>query len=149
MLNYSVDRKERLNSILDINQIEGYEIKPREDAKNPIKVTKIKIVDKQMIDKILSMKFERFFRRLVVLALQVVDDEDPSDDDANMVLDEAKLVKEILENRYKKFLSYEKEQLFLKKIRIIEKQMQMKKIEIKRKAIFLEMQENMHRKRGL
>ena len=149
MLNYSVNKKEKINSILDINEIDGYEIKPREGIDNPIKVTKIKIVDKQMIDKILSMKFERFFRRLVALALQVIDDEDPSDDDANIVLDEAKLVKEILENKYKKYLSYEKEQLFLKKIRIIEKQIQMKKVEIKRKAIWLEMQESMHRKRGL
>ena len=149
MQNYSVDKKEKLNSILDINEIDGYEIKPRKGINNPIKVTKIKIVDKSMIDKILSMKFERFFRRLVALALQVIDDEDPSDDDANIVLDEAKLVKEILENRYKKFLSYEKEQLFLKKIRIIEKQIQMKKVEIKRKIIYREMQDSMHRSRGL
>ena len=95
-----------------------------------------------MIDRVLSLKFEKYFRRLATLALRVLEDDDSSDDSAaDIVLDEAKLVKEILENRYKKFLNYEKEQLFLKKIRIIENQLQMKKIEIKKKAMYLEMLE--------
>ena len=102
-----------------------------------------------MIDKLLSSNFERYFRRLVALAMSVIDNDDSTDDDADIVLDEAELVKQILENKYRKYINYEKEQLFLKKVRIIENQLQMKKIEIKKKAIFLEMQERMNRTRGM
>lgn len=149
MSTYLINKKKCKKVILDMEDLEGYDFKPKSDFDSPIKVTSIKIVDKNMIDKILSVKFERYFRRLVALALKVLEDDDSSDDEADIVLDEAQLVKEILENRYKKFLKHEKEQLFLKKIKIIEKQMEMKKIEIKRKAIFLEMQESMNRTRGM
>jgi len=149
MSTYLINKNKRKKEILDMEDLEGYDFKPKSDFESPIKVKSIKIVDKNMIDKILSIKFERYFRRLAALALKVLEDDDSSDDEADIVLDEAQLVKEILENRYKKFLKYEKEQLFLKKIKIIEKQMEMKKIEIKRKAIFLEMQESMNRTRGM
>ena len=141
MSNYKVAKQVNNTNILSIDDFEGYDFSPKDNKSNPIKVTKVTIVDKQMIDKILSIKFEKYFRRLAKLALRVIEDDDSSDDAADIVLDEAQLVKEILENRYKKFMNYEKEQLFLKKIRIIENQLQMKKIEIKKKAIYLEMLE--------
>ena len=141
MSNYRVAKNNNNFNILNIDKYDGYDFSPKDNKSNPIKVTKVTIVDKTMIDKILSMKFEKYFRRLATLALRVIEDDDSSDDAADIVLDEAQLVKEILENRYKKFLNYEKEQLFLKKIRIIENQIQMKKIEIKKKALYLEMLE--------
>ncbi len=138
MSNYKVAKNSNNANILNIGKYDGYDFSPKDNRSNPIKVSKVTIVDKTMIDKILSMKFEKYFRRLATLALRVIEDDDSSDDAADIVLDEAQLVKEILENRYKKYLNYEKEQLFLKKIKIIENQLQMKKIEIKKKAIYLE-----------
>ena len=142
MSTYKVAKNNVNISISSIDRIDGYNFSPKDKKSNIIKVSKVTVVDKQMIDRILSMKFEKYFRRLATLALRVLEDDDSSDDSAaDIVLDEAKLVKEILENRSKKFLNYEKEQLFLKKIRIIENQLQMKKIEIKKKAMYLEMLE--------
>lgn len=141
MSSYKVAKINNNTNILSIDEFDGYNFSPKDNKSNPIKVTKVTIVDKKMIDKILSMKFEKYFRRLAALALRVIEDDDSSDDAADIVLDEAELVKEILENRYKKYLNHEKEQLFLKKIKIIENQLQMKKVEIKKKAIYLEMLE--------
>ena len=142
MSNYKVAKDSNGSNIIVFDDYDGYDFSPKNKKNNPIKVTKITIVDKKMIDTILSMKFEKHFRRLATLALRVIEDDDSTDDDAaDIVLGEAQLVKEILENRYKKFLSYEKEQLFLKKIKIIENQIQMKKIENKKKALYLEMLE--------
>ena len=142
MSNYKVAKDSNGSNIIVFDDYDGYDFFFLFKKNNPIKVTKITIVDKKMIDTILSMKFEKHFRRLATLALRVIEDDDSTDDDAaDIVLGEAQLVKEILENRYKKFLSYEKEQLFLKKIKIIENQIQMKKIENKKKALYLEMLE--------
>ena len=101
-----------------------------------------------MIDKILSMKFDKLFKQVVALALHVVNDDDATDSDTEMVLDEVELVREILLNRYQKFLRYEKEQLFLKKLRLIENEMRLKQVQIKQKAIYLEHQEQMNRGRS-
>ena len=108
--------KKHIDSLCNID---GYEFDPKIDGDKCIKVTKVNLVDKRMIDKLLSMKFERYFRRLVSLAMSVIDNDDSTDDDADIVLDEAELVKQILENRYRKFINYEKEQLFLKKLKKI------------------------------
>ena len=142
MSNYKVTKNIDSINAAHINQYEGYDFSPKDNAHNLLKVTKVTIVDKKMIDRILSMKFEKYFRRLVALALRVLEDDESSDDSAaDIVLDEAKLVKGILENRYKKYLSYEKEQLFHEKLRIIENQMQMKKIENQRKMAYYESME--------
>ena len=139
---YKVAKNNNNVNISSLDKLDGYDFSPRDKRSNIIKVTKVTIVDRKMIDRILSLKFEKYFRRLATLALKVLEDDDSSDDSAaDIVLDEAKLVKEILENKYKKFLNYEKEKIFLKKIMIIENQLQMKKIEIKKKAMYLEMLE--------
>ena len=149
MPSYLINKKKSIKEIKSIQDIDGYQFEPNLERKDLIKVTKVTVVDKKMIDKILSMKFERYFRRLVMLAKMLIENDDSTDDDADIVLDEAQLVKEILENRYKKYLGYEKEQLFLKKVKIIENQVQMKKIEIKKRIIYMEMQERMNRSRGM
>ena len=141
MSSYIVAKGKKNSNILNISDFEGYDFSPKDNKSNPIKVTKVTIVDKKMIDKILSLKVEKYIRRLAALALRVIEDDDPSDDAADIVLDEAQLVKEILENRYKKFLNYEKEELYLKKVKIIENQLRMKQIEIKKRAMYLEILE--------
>ena len=96
----------------------------------------------------LSQKFNKSFKKVVALALQVINDEDSDEGNVAIVLGEVELVREILLNRYQKFLSYEKEQLFLKKLRLIENELRMKMVAIKRKAQLLEMQEEKTRSRG-
>lgn len=81
--------------------------------------------------------------------MHVINDDDATSDDAQIVLDEAELVKEILINRYNKYFKLEKEQLLLKKIHVIENEMRMKMVAIKQKAQYLEQQEELHRGRGL
>ncbi len=137
MANYRVARYNSAGNILTYEETDGYVFNPKHGGK--IKVKKLTVVDNEMIDKILSMKFDKRFRRLVTLAIGVLENEDADEGDANIVLGEAQLVKEILENKYKKFLKHEKTRLFLEKIRVIEKQLEMKKIEIKKKAMYLEM----------
>ena len=101
-----------------------------------------------MIEKILSMKFDRSFKQLVALALRVINDEDADDDTAMLVMDEVELVRQILLERYHKYISKEKEQLFLKKLRIIENEIRVKQIKIKQKAIYLEQQREEEKSHG-
>jgi len=148
MASYLINKRHQDESVVSIKELEGYQFKPRSTKDSYIKVDRVTIVDRVMIDKILTMKFNKSFKKVVALAMQVINDEDADDGDATIVLGEVELVREILLNRYQKFLSYEKEQLFLKKLRLIENELRMKQVNIKRKAQLLEMQEEKTRTRG-
>lgn len=141
MAGYLINKGHQDDSVVSIKELDGYIFKPKQNSDSYIKVNEVKIVDRVMIDKILSMKFDKSFKQVVALALRVINDEDADEDDAEIVLDEVELVRQILLNRYQKFLSYEKEQLFLKKLRLIENEMRMKQVQIKQKALYLEQQE--------
>ena len=148
MAGYLINKSHCDDSVVSIKELDGYIFKPKPGKGNYIKVNEVKIVDKVMIEKILSMKFERAFKQLVALALRVINDEDADDDTAMIVLDEVELVRQILLERYHKFISQEKEKLFLKKLRIIENEIRVKQIKIKQKAVYLEQQEEKSRGRG-
>lgn len=138
MASYLINKNHHDRSILSMNSVDGYVFKPKAKSESYIKVKEVKIVDPKMIDKILTMKFDKLFKQVVAMALTVINDDDATDDDAQIVLDEVELVREILLNRYQKFLNYEKEQLFLKKLRLIENEMRVKQVKIKQKALYLE-----------
>lgn len=148
MAGYLINKSHCDDSVVSIKKLDGYTFKPKKGTGNYIKVNEVKIVDKVMIDKILSMKFDRSFKQLVALALSVINDEDADEDAAEIVLDEVELVRQILLERYHKFINQEKEKLFLKKLRVIENEMRVKQIKIKQKAIYLEQQEEKTRGRG-
>ena len=145
---YLINKKHRDDCVVSIKELEGYKFKPKATNGKYIKVNEVTVFDRVMIDRILSMKFDKSFKQLVALALRVINDEDADDAEAELVLDEVELVRQVLLNRYQRFLSYEKEQLFLKKLRIIENEMRVKQVKIKQKAIYLEQQEEKSHGRG-
>ena len=140
MANYLIKKKHKDESVVSIKELEGYTFKPRLTKDSYIKVNAVTIVDKVMIDKILTMKFNKSFKKVVQLAMRVINDDDADDDTAMIVLDEVELVRQILLERYHKYISKEKEQLFLKKLRIIENEIRVKQIKIKQKAIYCYLQ---------
>jgi len=145
---YLINKGHHDDSVVSIKELDGYKFKPRSKNGKYIKVNEVTIVDRVMIDKILSMKFDKSFKQLVGMAMTVINDDDADEDSAMIVLDEVELVRQVLLNRYQKFLNYDKEQLFLKKLRLIENELRMKLVQIKQKAIYLESIEEKSRGRG-
>jgi len=148
MASYLINKKHHDESVISLDQVDGYTFKPKMGKSNFIHVNEVTIVDKKMIDNILSFKFEKAFKKVVAMALAVINEEEADETAAEVVLGEVELVREILLNRYQKFIHYEKEQLFLKKLRVIENEMRMKQVRIKQKAMYLEQQERMTRGRS-
>ena len=148
MSSYLINKKHVNETVVSINEINGYKFKPKLNKDGYVKVNEVTIVDKVMIDKILTMKFNKSFKRVVALALKVINDDDASEDDTRLVLDEVELVREILLNKYEKFIAHEKEKLFLKKLRLIENELRMKQVQIKQKIMYMEMQEERQMGRG-
>lgn len=142
MVNYLIKKKSNHLRFISIPVFTGYSFKPKLNSDKYIVVSEVIIINRQMIDDILTIKFEKNFKRLVALALNVINDEDETDDSkASIVLGEIELVRGILLNRYQKFLNHQKEELFLQKLRLIENEMRMKQVAIKQKAMYLEQME--------
>ncbi len=141
MASYLINKGHHDDSVVRLESTDGYKFKPKVQKDKYIKVNEVTIVDRKMIDQILSVKFDKSFKRVVAMALAVINDEESDETACEVVLDEVELVRQVLLNRYQKFLNYEKEQLFLKKLRLIENEMRVKQVKIKQKAMYLEAQE--------
>lgn len=122
ILKQNGDKKELFSSDVDFN---GYKFNSKR-SKNIIKVSNVTVVDPKMINEILTIKFNRRFKKLLTLVSAVLNDTDATDADTALALDEVQLVKEILLNRYQKFLNQEKEELFFKKLRVLENELRLK-----------------------
>ena len=138
MASYLINKGHRDDRLIKMQISDGYKFKPKTNNQKYINVNEVTIVDKKMIDQILSLKFDKAFKRVVSMALTVINDDDADETAAEVVLGEVELVRQVLLNRYQRFISYEKEQLFLKKLRLIENEMRVKQVAIKQKAIYLE-----------
>lgn len=128
-------------------EINGYKFKPKMNDKY-LKVNDVKVMDEEMIDNILTIKFNKMFKKLLTISLKVINSDDADEGDTQLALDEVEMVREILLNKYQNFLNQEKETLFLKKLRVIENQLRMKQVMIKEKAMMQNYQEIMEEGRG-
>lgn len=126
ILKQNGEKKELFSGDVDFN---GYKFNSKR-SKNIIKVSNVTVVDPKMINEILTIKFNRRFKKLLTLVSAVLNDTDATDADTALALDEVQLVKEILLNRYQKFLNQEKEELFLKKLRVLENELRLKQVMI-------------------
>ena len=66
MASYLINKRHQDESVVSIKELEGYQFKPRSTKDSYIKVDRVTIVDRVMIDKILTMKFNKSFKKVVI-----------------------------------------------------------------------------------
>ena len=114
--------------------IPGYTFSPKKNLYS-MSINRIKIVDDNLSDAILTYKFENSFKKLVILINNYFNDEDATSDDTSLVLDEIELIREILTKKYDKFIKENKRKLFLKKLDLLEKEVRSKELLIREALI--------------
>ncbi|HOP65758.1 MAG TPA: hypothetical protein PLX66_01875 [Bacilli bacterium] len=110
---------------LDYEQ-NGYIFKPKNKSETSLTVNEIVVINPSLIDKILTIKFNTLFKKIAVEALKIIYDDDADAGQAELVLGELKRLKSIVLHKYQKFLTAEKEEIFLKKIKELEKELKVK-----------------------
>ena len=135
MKSYLLKRTSRQRKIVSFDyDITGYTFKPNSKAKEEfLNVNKINIINPQLIDAILTIKFNKKYRRLVMIALSVIqeNDDETTNGDIMLALNEIARLRAIITDKYQKFLKKEKEEKFIKQLRILENELRSKQIEIK------------------
>lgn len=107
--------------IIEMPLMEGFEFTPKN--KN---INKITIIDSELINNILSIKFNEKFKKLTKLIMLLLNDDDSSESDLIIALDEAERLKSVLQNKYHKYLIKEKYSIFIKRLNMIESEINFK-----------------------
>jgi len=126
-MGYLIKKNDKTQEIVYLDyDINGYVFTPKNQSQSSLTVNKVVIVNPSMIDKILTIKFNALYKKIVTEALKVIYDDDAGASEATVVLNDLKRLKRIVEHRYQEFLSAEKEAIFLKKIKQLENELKVK-----------------------
>ena len=127
----------------------GYVFSPR--LKN-VPVKKVSVYDKELIENILTNKFNRNFRKILNYFLKIInlDETEDSAEATALVLDEIAKMKSMIAQKYQQFLSNEKEQEFFNQIHQLEIEVQREIMEINMNNLYNRMNyyENMEQQKG-
>lgn len=138
---YLIKKSKNSNEIIYMEyDLHGYKFnpKPSNTKEAYINVKEVTLINPEMIDSVLSIKFNHVFNKLFNRVVEVINDEDSTEDDTMMVLGEVELLRGILLNKYQSFLKMEKEQLFLKKLTLLDNELKVKLMMIRERKLALE-----------
>lgn len=109
--------------------LEGYKFRPKNDGEKPyIKVNSVTIYKPEMIEHVLTKKFERKFAKLssIILKFLYQDDEESDSGDFEILLDEIARLKSVVDLQYKKFLSNQEYKDYIHKLTFLDAQVREK-----------------------
>ena len=109
--------------------LEGYKFKPRNDVNQSyVNVKSVTIYKPEMIDHLLSKKFEKKFDKLsqIILKFLYQEDEDCDDGDFIVLLDEIARLKSVVELQYRKYLKIDEYNEYIAKLTFLDNQVRQK-----------------------
>ena len=123
------DSKTDVITYMEYEKLKGFNVRPKKTAnfEDMINVDEMIIINPSLIEKLIDKKCKRTLEK-ILLMLRVVS-EDDSDDETpfNLILDEIYRLKNLVLNKYKEYMEEENYKLLMKKIEIIEKEVQLRK----------------------
>lgn len=127
MASYLIKKCEDKKKLVNKNNTDGY-IFRSSLINNTVEIEKITIFNTEIINKILEKKIEKKFKRVAAIVYDIVanNDDDDTAADSAIALDEVAKLKEIILNKYQLFLKKELQKEYLKKLRLLEKEMKNK-----------------------
>lgn len=109
--------------------LEGYKFCPKNNGEKPyIKVNSVTIYKPEMIEHVLTKKFEKKFTKLssIILKFLYQDDDESDEGDFEILLDEIARLKSVVDLQYKKFLSNQEYKDYIHKLTFLDAQVREK-----------------------
>ncbi|MBO5475788.1 MAG: hypothetical protein J5982_04735 [Bacilli bacterium] len=109
--------------------LEGYKFRPKNNGEKPyIKVNSVTIYKPEMIEHVLTKKFEKKFAKLssIILKFLYQDDDESDEGDFEILLDEIARLKSVVDLQYKKFLSNQEYKDYIHKLVFLDAQVREK-----------------------
>ena len=86
----------------------SYKITPKMKDNAKIKITEINIINKNIIDDIVTKKILSNYQKIFKNVYQYTNDDERTDNDARMCLDEINYLMSVIDTKYRTYLSIEK-----------------------------------------
>ena len=116
---------------IDYDKLKGFGFSPRNSVKDGIIVNKMVIVKPSMIEKVLRRKIKRKLDLYLKLIVKFIESDDSSSDDTlREALNDLSRYKNIIEYKYKKYLDEKYLKILLKKIALLEYELNSKFINL-------------------
>ena len=120
-MSYLIKKDNKTNSITYMEyNLEGYKFTPKSKKNAKIKINQLMIVNPTMIDKILTIKFNDMFKKLMSYATTFLYNQDDDSSTGAYLLGEIEKLKSIINNKYRNYIASEKQRFFLEKLNYLE-----------------------------
>ena len=129
-----------------LEELEGFRYVPK-ISHNELKIKEIIIVNPSLIDSLIKISFDKKYKKVLEFYLKTLSEEDDNGTDTNlmMALDELARLRNIIIRKYQKALSKKTLEKLLKKLKILENEIRIKLIDYK---MMLEQQKVPDREKG-
>lgn len=125
------DNNEIVYGYIDYNHLHGFKIKPQNNVPyEGVEVSKLVLVKPELISKVLKRKIKHKLNSYLAFLFSVVDDDDDDSQGLALVIDDLIRYKNIIINKYSKFLDKRYIASLLKKVGLVEKELKKKLNEI-------------------
>lgn len=115
---YIIEKSVTKRKIISYEEKEGYSFSPKGEGYKNVK--KITITDGALNEKILLKKIEKEYQRILKILYSIASSEDSTTTDVLMAFSEIKRLEDIIIYKYKKLLKREIIEKYLKKLKILE-----------------------------
>ena len=123
-MKYVIDKNNENLKLVNYNvKISGMKVKPINNVKGlTIKASKIVLVDSKLRDSYINQVIDKKLDKIVKFSLNILNDEDASEEDGGIVLDELNRLQGVIMNKYKQYMIEEDYRYKLSKLIIVEEE---------------------------
>ena len=121
-MKYVIDKNNDDKKLTYYNvNINGLEVSPINEVPNQkLMIGKVMLVDSDLQFSYIKKRINRKLDKIIKFMLRILNDDDTSDEDSGMVLDEINRLKGIIINKYRRYMREEEYKSILAKIILIE-----------------------------
>ena len=122
-MKYVIDKNnEKLKLMTYSINMTGLDVKPNNESSSKIKAKNIKIIDSKLRESYIKKKVNIKIDKVIEFMVNLLNDDDATDEDVGMVLDEVNKLKGIVVNKYKEHMKKSDYKALLTKLIIIEEE---------------------------
>ena len=132
-MGFTIKKLKNTYELINFNYpVKGFSYPLKKNRNHGGKIKELIIVNPDIISALISYHFDKRFQKIVELFFSSNDyDEDTTATGLMMALDEVAHLRTIIINKYKRYLKKEKEEAFLKKLKVLENELRVKIIDFK------------------
>lgn len=114
---------------LEYEKIKGVSFKPKKsDFSDMINVSKVVVINPSLIEKLVDKKCKRTLEKIIKLTAIIYEqDDDEGDTGLSFILNEMEKFRQLLNSKYKEYMKEKEYKLYLKKLEIIESEVNLRK----------------------